>query len=150
MRFGMPAAIAAKLAEPDRQSIAAVGDGGFAMLMADFVTAVKYDLPNVVVGLNNQRLGMIRFEQEVNGMPEFATHLWNPDFAEFAEGSGGKEIRVEKSEDVEEALGQALAMGVPTVVDIATDANEQPMPPRISLDQAHGYGEAIFRETFGL
>lgn len=150
MGFGMPAAIAAKLAEPDRQSIAAVGDGGFAMLMADFVTAVKYDLPIVVVVFNNQRLGMIKFEQEVNGMPEFATHLWNPDFAGFAEGSGGKGIRVEKSEDVEEALRQALAMGVPTVVDIATDANEKPMPPRISLDQARGYGEAIFRETFGL
>jgi len=150
MGFGMPAAIAAKLAQPDLQSVAAVGDGGFAMLMADFATAVKYDLPIVVVVFNNQRLGMIKFEQEGRGMPEFGTRRWNLDFADFAEGAGGKGIRVDRAEEVEEALRQALRQGVPTVVDIATDANEKPLPPRISFDQARGYAEALFRETFGL
>jgi pyruvate oxidase len=149
MGFGMPAAIAAKLAEPDRQSIAAVGDGGFAMLMADFVTAVKYQLPIVVVVFNNQRLGMIKFEQEVHGMPEFGTDLWNPDFSQFAEGAGGKGIRVDRAEDVETAIGRALSWEVPTVVDIATDPDEKPLPPRITLGEAKGYAEALFRETFG-
>ncbi len=149
MGFGMPAAIAAKLAEPGRQSIAAVGDGGFAMLMADFVTAIKYDAPIVVVVFNNQRLGMIKFEQEVHGLPEFGTHLWNPDFASFAENSGGKGFRVDRAEEVEDALRQAIASRSPSVVDIATDPDEKPMPPRISFAQARGYAEAIFRETFG-
>lgn len=149
MGFGMPAAIAAKIAEPEKQSIAAVGDGGFAMLMADFVTAIKYQVPIVVVVFNNSRLGMIKFEQEVHGMPEFGTELWNPDFAMFAEACGGKGVRVEHAEEVESALRDALASGVATVVDIATDPDERPLPPRITLGQARGYAEALFRETFG-
>ena len=147
MGFGLPAAIAAKIAEPDRQSIAVVGDGGFAMLMADFVTAVKYDLPITVVLFNNSRLGMIKFEQEVHGMPEFGTHLLNPDFSAYADAAGGKGFLVRRQEDVEEALASALHAHVPTIVDIHTDPNEKPIPPRITFDQAKGYAEAIFRET---
>lgn len=149
MGFGLPAAIAAKIAQPDRQSIVVAGDGGFAMLMADFVTAVKYQLPITVVVFNNQRLGMIKFEQEVHGMAEFGTDLVNPDFASYADAAGGKGFSVTRGQDVEEALTAALSLDIPTIVDIHTDPNEKPLPPRITAGQAIGYAEAMFRETLG-
>ncbi|MCY0878805.1 MAG: thiamine pyrophosphate-binding protein [Firmicutes bacterium] len=147
MGFGLPAAIAAKLAEPDRQSLAVVGDGGFAMLMADFVTAVKYRLPVTVVVFNNRRLGMIKFEQEVHGMAEFGTHLFNPDFAAYADAAGGRGFRVDTPDDVEPALKEALNADRPTIVDVYTDASVKPMPPRITWPEALGYAEAMFREV---
>lgn len=147
MGFGLPAAIAAKLAEPQRQSVAVVGDGGFAMLMADFVTSVKYDLPITVVLFNNSRLGMIKFEQEINGIPEFGTDLLNPNFAMYAEACGGDGILVRDPDDVEDALREALHKGRPTLVDIHTDPNEKPLPPRITFAQARGYAEALVKET---
>ncbi len=67
MGCGLPGAIASSLAYPDRQAIAVCGDGGFAMNMQDFVTAVKYKLPIIVVVLNNSRIGMIKYEQEAAG-----------------------------------------------------------------------------------
>ncbi len=149
MGFGLPAAMAAKLAEPHKQSVAVVGDGGFTMLMGDFVTAVKYDLDMTVIVFNNHRLGMIKFEQEVHGMPEFGTHLTNPDFAQYAEICGGRGFHVTDRNEVEDAIREALASPMPTVVDIATDPNEKPLPPRITRGQAFGYAEALFKETFG-
>ncbi|AEJ40958.1 pyruvate oxidase [Sulfobacillus acidophilus TPY] len=149
MGFGLPAAMAAKIAQPERQSVAAVGDGGFTMLMGDFVTAVKYHWPITVVVFSNQRLGMIKFEQEVHGMPEFGTELVNPDFAQYAEAAGGQGFRVTRQEEVEEAIWQALHADVPTIVDIRTDPNEKPLPPRITWQQARGYAEAWFKETLG-
>lgn len=148
MGFGLPAAMAAKLAEPHRQSVAVVGDGGFTMLMGDFVTAVKYQLPITVIVFNNHRLGMIKFEQEVHGMPEFGTHLTNPDFARYAEICGGKGFHVTHRDEVEDAIRTALATPVATVVNIETDPDEKPLPPRITAGQALGYAEALFKETF--
>ncbi len=150
MGFGLPAAIAAKIAEPERQSIAVVGDGGFAMTMADFVTSIKYGWPVTVVLLNNGRLGMIKFEQEVHGMPEFATSLDNPDFAAYAEAAGGRGYSVRRPDEVEDTLKEALASDTSTIVDIYVDPEEKPLPPRISFDQAAGYAEALFRETLGV
>lgn len=150
MGFGLPAALAAKLVEPDRPSIAVVGDGGFSMLMADFVTAVKYNLPITVVILNNHRLGMIKFEQEVEGYPEFGTELTNPDFAAYARAAGGVGINVRHPDEVESALFEAVNNGRATIVDVETDPNEKPLPPRITIDQARGYATALFKETFGL
>ncbi|TKJ04137.1 pyruvate oxidase, partial [Bacillus cereus] len=74
---------------------AVCGDGGFGMTMNDFVTAVKYKLPIVVVVLNNNKIAMIKFEQEVMGNIEFETDLTNPDFAKYAEACGGIGYRVE-------------------------------------------------------
>ena len=150
MGFGMPAAIAAQLVDPHRQSVAVVGDGGFAMLMADFVTAAKYRLPIKVVVLDNARLAMIKFEQEVEGHPEFGTDLTNPDFAAYAEAAGGRGPRVKQPDQLEDALRDALKDPGPVVVDVLCDPNERPLPPRITLDQAKGYATALFRETFGL
>ncbi|GAA3328513.1 hypothetical protein GCM10020331_072770 [Ectobacillus funiculus] len=74
------------------------------MTMADFVTAVKYDLPIIVIVLNNHKIAMIKFEQEVMGNIEFGTDLFNPNFADYANICGGVGYRVEKPEELLPAL----------------------------------------------
>jgi len=121
MGFGLPGAIAAKLAYPEKSVVCITGDGGFAMVMADFTTAVKYDLPIVVAVLNNHDLAMIREEQREADYPPFGTDLTNPDFAAYAEASGGAGIRVTRPGDLRDAVLRALAMDKPVIVDIETD-----------------------------
>jgi pyruvate oxidase len=145
---GLPGAIAAKIAYPDRQVFAVCGDGGFAMLMSDFVTAVKYNLPVIVIVLNNHKIAMIKFEQEVMGNAEFATDLHNPNFAQFADICGGAGFRVEKPDQLLPALQQAVALGKPSIIDVLVDANEAPMPANITFGQAAGYAKHMLKELF--
>jgi pyruvate oxidase len=121
MGFGFPAAIAAKLAYPDKQVVCITGDGGFSQAMADFVTAVKYDLPMVVIIMNNRQLGMIQVEQLMEHYENFGTDLHNPDFAAYAEACGGAGIRVEQPGDLRGAVKQALSMNMPVIVDLICD-----------------------------
>ncbi|MBT8507236.1 pyruvate dehydrogenase [Methanomicrobiaceae archaeon CYW5] len=126
MGFGLPAAIAGKLAYPDKDVLCITGDGGFSMAMAEFVTAVKYDLPIVVVILNNKQLGMIQVEQMTENYPNYATELLNPDFAEYARACGGFGIKVEKPDKLKQAVSDAFGSKLPAIVDIATDARRFP------------------------
>ncbi|MCM2466428.1 thiamine pyrophosphate-binding protein [Methanoculleus oceani] len=121
MGFGLPGAIAAKLAYPEKTVVCITGDGGFSMVMADFATTVKYDLPIVVVVLNNHELAMIREEQREADYPPFGTDLTNPDFAAFAETCGGAGMRVTRPQDLPEAVLRAVQMNKPVVIDIETD-----------------------------
>ena len=121
MGFGLPGAIAAKIAYPDRTVFCITGDGGFSMAMADFVTAVKYDLPVVVVILNNHQLGMIQVEQMMEHYPNYATDLLNPDFARYAEACGGIGIRVSRPEDLKNAFVTAMSHKRPVIIDVETD-----------------------------
>jgi pyruvate oxidase/acetolactate synthase-1/2/3 large subunit len=121
MGFGLPGALAAKLVYPDRQVICITGDGGFAMVMGDFLTAVKYNLPIKVLLFNNSQLGMIMQEQKVENYPNWQTELHNCDFAEYARNCGGIGIRVTKPEELENAIRRALASDKPVIVDINTD-----------------------------
>lgn len=146
MAFALPGAIGAQLAFPGRPVVAIAGDGGFAMLMADFVTAVKYDLPIAVVILNNSKLGFIALEQEAKGLPEHSIDLLNPDFAAFAESCGGLGLRVEKPDDLANAYETALAARRPALVDVLVDPDELIMPPRITAEQALNFGIAKTRE----
>ncbi|MGD8378310.1 MAG: thiamine pyrophosphate-binding protein [Gammaproteobacteria bacterium] len=148
MAFALPAAIGAQLAHPDRQVIALAGDGGFGMLMSEFLTAVKYELPITVVVFNNAKLGLIQIEQEIQGNPEFQTALHNPDFAEFARICGGRGLKVNRPGELDGALEEAYAARAPCVVDVRIDADQKPMPPRVELSQAFGYGLAKVRELF--
>jgi pyruvate oxidase len=91
------------------------------MAMADFVTAVKYDLPMVVVVLNNKQLAMIQVEQKTEGYQNFGTDLLNPDFASYADACGGVGFRVSKPEDFQKIIKQALVMKKPVLIDVATD-----------------------------
>jgi pyruvate dehydrogenase (quinone)/pyruvate oxidase len=144
MAPGLPYAIAAKVAFPERQSIAFVGDGGFTMLMGEFATAVKYSLPIVVVIIKNNTLGQIKWEQIVFlGNPEYGCELHPIDFAKFAEACGGLGIRVAQPPELRPALQAALASGRPCVVEVLVDALEPPMPSKVELKQALKFGEAL-------
>ena len=144
MACGLPYAIAAKIAFPERQSIAFVGDGGFTMLMGEFVTAVKYDLPITVVIIKNNTLGQIKWEQIVFlGNPEYGCELQEINFAKFAEACGGIGMTVEKPEEIRPALEKALAANKPALVEIVVDANEPPMPSKIEAWQAKNFAEAL-------
>ena len=126
MGFGLPAAIAGKFAYPDRDVFCITGDGGFSMAMAEFVTAIKYDLPIVVVILNNRQLGMIQVEQMTENYPNYATELLNPDFAEYARACGGFGVSVEQPGELEQAVRDAFNSKRASIVDVKTDARRFP------------------------
>ncbi len=148
MAPGLPYAIAAQIAYPDRQVIAYVGDGGFSMLMADFVTAVKYDLPVKVIINNNSSLGQIKWEQmAMLGNPEYVCDLHPIDFAKVAEACGGKGFTIRDPKDCGAILDAALAHPGPVVVDCLVDTNEPPMPPKVKAKQAAHFAEALARGT---
>src|SRR5207253_3331478 len=97
MANGLPYTIAAQVAHPERQCVAFVGDGAFSMLMAEFVTAVKYHLPVKIIVIKNNTLGMIKWEQMAFlGNPEFACELQPIDFAAFARACGGSGFTIEE------------------------------------------------------
>ncbi|MCW4023580.1 MAG: thiamine pyrophosphate-binding protein [Candidatus Bathyarchaeota archaeon] len=121
MGFGFPGALAAALAYPERQIVCVTGDGGFTMVMGDFVTALKYDLPVKVFVLNNGKFGMIMQEQKVEGYQNWQTDLYNYDFAEFAKSAGGEGIKVTEPSMLEDAVDRALKTERATIVDIETD-----------------------------
>ena len=121
MGFGLPGAIAAKIAFPDRHVFCITGDGGFSMAMPDFITAVKYNLPIVVIVLNNHQLGMIQVEQMMEHYPNYATDLLNPDFARYSEVCGGIGISVRQPGELKPAIASAMAAGRPVIIDVETD-----------------------------
>ena len=117
MACGLPYAIAAQVAYPDRQCVAFVGDGGFSMLMAEFVTAVKYKLPIKVVIIKNNTLGQIKWEQMVFlGNPEYAVDLHPIDFAEFAHACGGIGFTVDDPADCGRVMADFLNAPGPAVL----------------------------------
>ncbi|MDD3520553.1 MAG: thiamine pyrophosphate-binding protein [Actinomycetota bacterium] len=122
MGAGLPGALAAQLVFPDRQVICITGDGGFSMVMADFMTAVKYKLPVKIFLFNNRQLGMIMQEQKVENYPNWQTELHNCDFAQYAKNCGGNGIKVKKSSELHDAILKALKTNSPFIVDIDTDA----------------------------
>jgi pyruvate dehydrogenase (quinone)/pyruvate oxidase len=144
MAPGLPYTIANQIAHPDRQCIAFVGDGGFAMLMAEFGTACRYGLPIKIIINNNASLGQIMWEQLVLGYPEFGIRFGGPpDFAPWAQACGGLGIRVEKAEEVEGAISEALAFAGPALVDVIVNPDEPPMPGKIQYEQAKGFVKAF-------
>jgi len=146
MANGLPYAIAAQIAYPERQCIAFVGDGGFSMLMAEFATAVKYQLPIKVIIIKNNTLGMIKWEQMVFlGNPEFGCELQPIDFVAFAKACGGTGMAIDDPVDCGRILDRALATPGPVIVEAIVDPFTPPMPAKITLDQAKKFGEALAR-----
>jgi pyruvate dehydrogenase (quinone) len=146
MAPALPYAIAAQWAHPDRQCIAFVGDGGLAMLMAEFDTAVRYRLPVKVIVCNNASLGQILWEQMVLGFPEYGVRFQQSmNFAPFASSCGGLGIRVEKAGEVEPAVREALAHPGPALVDVLVNPDEPPMPGKVTYEQAKGFAQAWLR-----
>ena len=146
MAPGLPYVIAAQLAHPGRQCIAFVGDGGFAMLMAEFDTACRYGLPIKVVVNNNASLGQILWEQMILGYPEFGVRFSQPmRFAPFAQSCGGLGLQVEKAAEVEGAVAEALAHPGPALVDVTVNPDEPPLPGKVTYEQAKGFAQAWLR-----
>lgn len=121
MGFGLPSSLAAQIVYPERKVICITGDGGFSMVMGDFLTAVKYNLPVKVFLFNNHELGMIKGEQRKENYPNWNTHLYNCDFAEYANNCGGLGLKAKTSQELKIAIKTALSSDIPVIVDIETD-----------------------------
>jgi pyruvate dehydrogenase (quinone) len=130
MAPGMPYAIAAQLAFPARQSVAVVGDGGFAQLMAELTTAVKYQLPIKVVILKNNSLAEVRFEQKELGNPEFGCDLSPIDFVAYAKACGAEGFRCAQPAQVRPVIAAFLSSPRPAVLEVEVDADEKPAMPQ--------------------
>ncbi len=146
MAPGLPYAIGAQIAYPNRPCIAFVGDGGFSMLMAEFSTAVKYKLPVKVIIIDNRVLGQIRWEQMVlTGNPEYGVEFTPIDFAMFARACGGTGFLLEDPDDTGRVIEQALNTPGPVIVDAIVDPFEPPLPPKIKARQAEKFAESLIR-----
>ena len=147
MAPGLPYAIAMQHAYPGRQVIAYVGDGGFAMLMAEFLTAVRHELPIKVVINNNNSYGQILWEQIILGYPEYAVRHRQPeaDFSAWARGCGAFGAKVTEAKYLPGAIREALAHPGPALVDCDVNPNEPPMPGKIRYEQAKHFTEAFLR-----
>ena len=142
MANAMPQAIGAQLPERGRQVIAMAGDGGFSMLMGDFLTVVQYGLPVKVVVFNNSSLSMVDLEMLVAGLPPHGTEYPDVDYAAIARAAGAHGVRVEDPKDVRSGLREALDHDGPALVDVVTDPNALSMPPRITGQQLTGFALA--------
>ena len=147
MAPGLPYAIGVQHAFPGRQVIAYVGDGGFAMLMAEFLTAARNRLPIKVVINNNNALGQILWEQMVLGYPEHGVRFPQPeaDFAAWATACGGYGAKISDPKKVRPAIQEALAYDGPALIDIDVDPNEPPLPGKVAYDQAKKFAQAFLK-----
>jgi pyruvate dehydrogenase (quinone) len=140
MANAMLQAIGAQAAFPNRQVISMSGDGGFTMMMGDFLTLAQAKLPVKVVVLNNGTLGFVQMEQMANGFLDTGCELQNPNFASMAKAAGIHGVRVEKPQDLEAALADALRHDGPALVDVVSARQELAMPPKATTDQAYHFG----------
>jgi pyruvate dehydrogenase (quinone)/pyruvate oxidase len=144
MANGLPYTLAAQVAHPERQCVAFVGDGGFSMLMAEFATAVKYQLPIKVVVVKNNTLGQIKWEQMVFlGNPEYGVELHPIDFAEVAHACGGAGFTVEDPADCGRIVEEFLNVPGPALLQAVVDPLEPPLPAKITADQALKFAESL-------
>ena len=139
MANAMPQAIGAQYLDRDRQVVSMSGDGGFSMLMGDFLTLVQQDLPVKIVLFNNSSLGMVELEMLVAGLPAYGTTNQDTDFAAIARAAGAFGQRVEKPKDVRKALRDAFRHQGPALVDIVTDPNALSIPPKIKAEMVTGF-----------
>ncbi|MGI8331385.1 pyruvate dehydrogenase [Actinomadura scrupuli] len=139
MANAMPQAIGAQLLDRTRQVVSMSGDGGFSMLMGDFLTLMQYDLPVKVLVFNNSALGLVELEMLVAGVPPYATSYPRTDYAAIARAAGAHGVRVEDPRDVRDALRETLDHDGPALADIVTDPNALSIPPHITRQQLAGF-----------
>jgi acetolactate synthase I/II/III large subunit len=137
MGYGLPAAVAAQLIHPDRVVVCFTGDGDFVMSSPELATAVQYELPIVILLVNNGMYATIRMHQE-RTYPRrvIGTDLTNPDFPGLARAYGAHGERVERTEDFESAFERALASGKPAVLELPVDPER--ISPRVKLSDLRG------------
>jgi pyruvate dehydrogenase (quinone) len=146
MANGLPYSIGAAVAYPGRQVVCVVGDGGLSMLMAELATLAKYRLNVKVIVIKNNALGQIKWEQMVlDANPEFGVELEPMDFAAIARACGIGGFRLERPQDAESVLREALSYPGPALVEAVVDPNEPPMPGKVKIQQAIHFAEALAR-----
>ena len=148
MACGLPYAIGASTAYPDRQVVAVIGDGSAAMLMGDLVTLRKYNLNAKIIVIKNNVLGQIKWEQMVFlGNPEYGCELEPIDFAKMAESVGINAVTIDDPARCGEQLREALATPGPCLIEAVVDPFEPPMPPKVEVKQALHMAEALAKGT---
>jgi pyruvate dehydrogenase (quinone)/pyruvate oxidase len=146
MACGMPYAIAAQIAYPDRQVIGIIGDGAFTMLMGEIITAVAYKLPIKLVIIKNNSLGQIKWEQMVfQGNPEYQCDLFPVDFVALAAAVGAQGVRVEDPKTAGALFAQALATPGPVIIEAVVDQYTAMLPAKITPSQAIKFTESLMR-----
>lgn len=146
MGYGVAGGIAAKLTYPDRQVFTLNGDGGFAMVMQDILTQVKYKLPVINIVFSNNSFGFIEAEQEDTQQPKYGVDLLAADYAAIGEAMGAKGFTVTRVDQLEEVFNEAVKSTVPVVIDLKIN-NDRPFPAEaLILDEKLFGKEAV--ETF--
>jgi len=132
-----------------RQVIVLTGDGGFNMLMGEFMTAVHHKLPVKVIIYNNSALGLITLEAESVGLVPFreAIEFPNPDFAALARACGGHGFTAKQPGELKAALSKAFAVDGPAIVDTIVPADEMPNMPHVELEQVGNFALAKIKEA---
>jgi pyruvate dehydrogenase (quinone) len=143
------AEIGARMAFPGRQVISLSGDGGFTILMGDFLSLVQLGLPVKVVVFNNSALGFIEIEQNSSGFLDFGTGFKKKsNFAALAEASGVRGIRIEDAADVHKGIVDALTHSGPVLVDAVVSRMVLPIPPAVTIEMAKGFTLYMVRAVF--
>ncbi len=145
MANAMPQALGAQSIDKQRQVIAMCGDGGFSMLMGDFLSVAQLKQPVKLVVFNNSVLGFVAMEMQSGGYLTDGTDLQNPSFAAIANACGVKGIRVERASDLDAAIQEMLAHDGPALLDVVTASEELVMPPQIKMEQAKGFSLYMLR-----
>jgi pyruvate dehydrogenase (quinone) len=139
MANALPQSIGAQAAFPGRQVISMSGDGGFTMLMGDFVTLLQHKLPIKIIVFNNGTLGFVELEMKASGFLDSAVSLTNPNFAAMAKAAGVFAMRVEDPAGLAGAMREMLAHDGPALLDVVTARQELVMPPETHMAQAEGF-----------
>jgi pyruvate dehydrogenase (quinone) len=145
MANAMLHAIGAKASFPNRQVISMSGDGGFTMMMGEFVTLIQHKLPVKIVVLNNGTLGFVELEMKASGFLDAGCDLANPNFAAMAQAMGIKGVRVERPQDLEAGIRDVLAHEGPALLDVVSARQELVMPPVKTFDEAQKFGMFMLR-----
>jgi pyruvate dehydrogenase (quinone) len=139
MANAMLQAIGAQATFPGRQVVSLSGDGGFTMMMGDFITLTQVGLPVKVVVFNNGTLGFVELEMKASGLLDTGCDLKNPNFAAMAQAMGIKGLRVEQPRELEGALAAALRHDGPALIDVVTARQELVQPPKTTFSQAYAF-----------
>jgi pyruvate dehydrogenase (quinone)/pyruvate oxidase len=146
MACGLPYAIAAAVAYPDRPVYCIIGDGGLSMLLGELITVAAYKLNIKIVVIKNNALGQIKWEQMVFlGNPEYACDLYPADFAMIARGAGIEAIHIDDPARCGEQLDSVVNQHGPVLVEAVVDQFTPPMPAKIKASQAIKLAEALVR-----
>lgn len=144
MASAIPFAVAAGIAHPDRPLYGVVGDGGFAMQLGEFSTAVRHDLPFKLLVINNGMLNQIAWEQMMFlGNPQFACELAPIDFAKAADSMGARGFTIETYEQIDSVLDEAFSIDGPVIIEAKVDRYEPMLPPVLPGDYARNLVEAL-------